>query len=148
MKMHLSESGLNYIKSFEELRLRSYICPAGKLTVGYGHTGPDVKPNMIITEGEAAELFRKDCAWVEDAVNAMNADLKQNEFDALCSLVFNIGGEKFRTSTIRRLIVKKADKQKIADQFLVWTYIKGQYSQGLQNRRREEQKIFLKGHQL
>lgn len=146
--MKMSEAGLNYIKSYEELRLRSYICPAGKLTVGYGHTGPDVKPNMIITEAEAAELFRKDCAWVEAAVNAMNADLQQNEFDALCSLVFNIGADKFRNSTIRRLIVKKADKQKIADQFLVWTYIKGHYSQGLQNRRREEQKIFLKGYQL
>ena len=142
----MSEAGLNYIKSFEELRLRSYICPAGKLTVGYGHTGTDVKPNMIITEAEAAELFRKDCAWVEAAVNAMNADLKQNEFDALCSLVFNIGADAFRNSTIRRLVVKKADKQKIAEQFLLWTYIKGHYSQGLQNRRREEQKIFLKGH--
>lgn len=148
MKMHLSESGLNYIKSFEELRLRSYICPAGKLTVGYGHTGPDVKPNMIITEGEAAELFKKDCAWVEDAVNAMNTDLQQNEFDALCSLVFNIGAAAFRNSTIRRLILNKSEKIKIADQFLVWTYIKGQYSQGLQNRRREERKIFLEGYKL
>ena len=33
---------LDLIKHFEGLNLKAYKCPAGKLTIGYGHTGKDV----------------------------------------------------------------------------------------------------------
>ncbi len=41
---------VNLVKEFEGLYLTAYICPAGVLTIGYGHTGPDVKPGMKITK--------------------------------------------------------------------------------------------------
>ena len=51
--MKTSQRGIDLIKQFEGCRLESYVCPAGKLTIGYGHTGPDVKPNMMISQAQA-----------------------------------------------------------------------------------------------
>ena len=36
--MKTSDEGVKLIQSFEGLRLMSYVCPAGVLTIGYGHT--------------------------------------------------------------------------------------------------------------
>ena len=49
----INKSGLNLIKKYEGCKLTSYICPAGVLTIGYGHTGKDVKPNQTITKKKA-----------------------------------------------------------------------------------------------
>lgn len=40
--MRLSQDGLNMVKKYEGLFTKAYVCPAGVLTIGYGHTGPDV----------------------------------------------------------------------------------------------------------
>ena len=47
--MHISEKGLRLIKNFEGCKLTAYICPAGKYTIGYGHTA-GVKQGMTITQ--------------------------------------------------------------------------------------------------
>ena len=148
-KLHPSQMIIDFIKSFEELRLEAYICPAGKLTIGYGHTS-GVKSGMKITAAEAEELLKKDLAYAEKALDDIQQYFSylcfsQNEYDALISLVFNIGNEKFRTSTIRRMLIAGMPKEKIADQFPLWTYIKGKYSNGLQRRRQAEKKIYLGG---
>ena len=57
--MHTSEKGLNLIKKYEGLRLKAYKCPAGKLTIGYGHTN-NVRPDDVITEAQALELLLRD----------------------------------------------------------------------------------------
>ena len=40
--MRISQPGLNLISSFEGLALKTYRDPVGILTIGFGHTGPDV----------------------------------------------------------------------------------------------------------
>lgn len=148
-KIKPSQMILDFIKSFEELRLEAYICPAGKLTIGYGHTS-GVKSGMKITREEAEDLLKRDVSFAEKAVDDIQQYFSyqcftQNEYDALLSLVFNIGNEKFRNSTIRRMIIAGMPKEQIAEQFLKWTYIKGKYSNGLQRRRQQEKRIFLGG---
>jgi GH24 family phage-related lysozyme (muramidase) len=71
--MRVSQKGIDLIKKFEGLRLTAYVCPAGVLTIGYGHTGSDVKPGMKIDEKEAesaaAAGYRKrptDCKQFRD----------------------------------------------------------------------------------
>lgn len=140
--MKLSDKGIKFMKSFEELRLKSYLCQSGVWTIGYGHTA-GVKKGQTITEEQAEEFFRKDSAWAENAVNKLMLKLNQNEFDSLVSLVFNIGELAFSKSTIRRYLLSGMNKVKIADQFLVWTYSKGVYSAGLQRRRLKERQIYL-----
>ena len=37
--MKISEKGINFIINEEGEKLKAYICPAGVLTIGVGHTG-------------------------------------------------------------------------------------------------------------
>ncbi len=62
------------IKSFEALRLNSYLCPAGKWTIGYGHTD-GVNRGMLITEKTADAFLKQDIKHAEQAVNEVDADL-------------------------------------------------------------------------
>jgi lysozyme len=62
----------NLIKHFEACKPTMYQCPAGIDTIGYGHTGPDVHPGMVITQEQADALLDADlekfCAGVDAAV--------------------------------------------------------------------------------
>lgn len=142
--MNTSENGLHLIKVFEGLGLRPYICPAGLLTIGYGHVmGPleKIKYKNGITEAQANELLRKDLVRFEKAINLV-PHLTQNEFDALVAFVFNIGIEAFNTSTIRRLLMAGL-KQKASLEFGRWVHAKGKVLPGLVRRRRAERDLFL-----
>ena len=59
MRMTLSDIGRELIIKREGLRLKSYLCSAGKWTIGIGHT-LGVRENMSITKEQAYELFRQD----------------------------------------------------------------------------------------
>ena len=101
--MKTSETGVALIKRFEGLELQAYQDIAGIWTIGYGHTGPDVKPGQKISEREAEELLRRDLKPREEAVSRLvSVGLNQNEFDALVSFIYNVGIEAFRKSTARR----------------------------------------------
>lgn len=60
--MTLVELAARLIRVFEGVRLTAYRDSGGVLTIGFGHTGPDVLPGMTITFERAVELFRTDCA--------------------------------------------------------------------------------------
>lgn len=64
------------IKSFEQLRLNAYLCPAGKWTIGYGHTD-GVNQGMLITEKTADAFLKQDIKHAEAEVNRIDADLTQ-----------------------------------------------------------------------
>ena len=70
----------------------------------------------------------------------------QNEFDALCSLVFNIGSDAYLDSTVRRKI-KQGDKMAAARAFKMWVYSEHKFIQGLANRRADEVRLFLQSGQ-
>ena len=145
--MKLSQNGVNFIKSHEALRLKAYQDSKGVWTIGWGHT-KGVKPGDVITRAQAEQFIRDDFAWVE---RTLNADLvagrdkplvTQNEYDALCSLVFNIGSQAYLDSTVRRKI-KQGDKMAAAHAFGMWVYSNHKFVQGLANRRADETRLFL-----
>lgn len=68
--MELSQSIKSKIKAWEGCRLTAYRCPAGVLTIGYGHTGADVFPGKRITQAEADALFEADIKKFADGVAA------------------------------------------------------------------------------
>jgi len=136
------EAGINLIKSHESLSLKAYLCPAGKLTIGWGHTA-GVQPNEAINEEEAETFLRADLASSEQVVNrVVNVPLTQNQFDALSSFCFNVGNGNFETSTLLKLLNegKYADA---AEQFLVWNHSNGHVLDGLTKRREAERELFL-----
>lgn len=147
--MKLSQNGVNFIKSHEALRLKAYQDSKGVWTIGWGHT-KNVHPGDVITREQAEQFIRDDFAWVERTLNADlvsgrdNPIVTQNEFDALCSLVFNIGSQAYLESTVRRKI-KQGDKMGAAHAFGMWIYSNHKIAPGLVTRRNAERKMFLQG---
>ena len=74
--MKTGQKGINLIKTYEGLALKAYLCPANVLTIGYGHTGKDVIPDMQINEVTAEQILKRDLEKFEKAVEA-DADNKQ-----------------------------------------------------------------------
>ena len=115
--------GLALLKSFEGCRLEAYTCPAGVLTIGYGSTGPHVKPGMTITQAEADALLQQDLERFEKAVvELITVPLDQCEFDALVSFAFNCGAGALSESTLRRRLNAGEEKARvIAEELPRWT---------------------------
>ncbi len=142
--MKTSQKGLDLIKKFEGFSNKEYICPAGKVTIGYGHV---ILPNenfpLPITRLEGELLLKKDLVPKELSLNRfLKVKLSQNQFDALISLIYNIGITNFKQSTLIKFINNRLF-DKIPDQFRRWKYINKVESKGLLNRREEEIKLWL-----
>lgn len=141
--MKTSRRGIDLIKQFEGLRLDAYVCAAGVLTIGYGHTGPDVQPGMTITEEEADALLRADLEKFERCVSeALTVDVIQPQFDALVSFAFNVGCQALLDSTLLKLI-NVEDFEGAAAQFARWNKAGGRELAGLTRRRAAEAELFL-----
>lgn len=104
--------GLALIKQFESLRLESYRCPAGKWTIGYGHTGSleaigmrrQVGPGMSITKEQAEILFAVDVAEKSRQVEPLlTAPANDYQFAAIVSLAFNLVWATFKSCSVLRL---------------------------------------------
>lgn len=143
--MKTSNEGLYLIKQFESFRKSAYLCSAGVWTIGYGHT-QGVKAGDVVSEEQAIELLRQDVADAENIINDLIAvPLKQCQFDALVSLVYNIGGGNFYNSTIRRLINEKCkDRGRLQHAWGMWRRAGGRTLSGLIRRREAEFKLFSK----
>lgn len=138
--MHINNDGLKIIKESEGLRLKAYKCPSGVWTIGYGHTGKDVKKGMVITEEKATELLKSDIARFEKQVVTYNTiyNFTSNEFSALVSFAYNIGSITGLTRNGTRT------KLQIANKMLEYCYASGKKLNGLYTRRQKEMKLFLK----
>ena len=132
---------LELIKVSEGLRLESYLCPANKWTIGYGHTSTAHK-SMKITEKQANKLLVKDLKWVKDTVdNSIGVELTTGQLEAVYSLVYNIGGSAWRKSTLLRKLNRR-DYAGAAAEFNRWNKGGGQVLTGLVIRREAETKLF------
>ncbi|MBO5419981.1 MAG: lysozyme [Bacteroidales bacterium] len=140
--MKTSHKGIALIKEFEGLRLKAYKCPGGVWTIGYGHTA-GVRPEMVITEAQAEEFLKEDLFSCENAVNNQKLSINQNQFDALVSLIYNIGIGNFQKSTLLRKARVNPNDNSIMDEFLKWVYSKGRVLPGLQRRRLREMKLYF-----
>lgn len=145
--MKTSDKGIDFIKSFESLKLKAYkAVPTEKFyTIGYGHYGPDVTPGMTVTEAEAERLLAEDLAETERAVSRSTAgwNLKQSQFDALVSLAFNIGVNAFQNSTLLKFIKRGAPEDVIRNEFGRWCHSGGRVLKGLQRRRQAEADMYF-----
>lgn len=159
----LSPSAKAYelIKEFEGLRLKAYQCSAKKWTIGYGSTryrdGKPVKPTDTIPDEKTAQdmldyhVVNSVCPDINKYVTV---PLKQTEYDALCSFIYNTGvtglygyfkdnGKlvKRHSSLARKL--NAGDYEGAANGLLAWVYADGKKSPGLERRRQAERALFL-----
>ena len=119
------------------------MCAGGKYTIGYGHTS-GVEPGDTCTREQAEEYLRQDLVDAEETIEALvNVPLSQCQFDALVSLVYNIGSGNFYSSTIRRVInCKISDPEEYRKSWMMWVKSKGKVLKGLVRRREAEYKLF------
>ncbi len=96
----ISDVGLRLIKSYEGFRPVDIELVSGQRVVGYGHRVMDGQ-SMHLKRKAAERLLIEDLAPYEAMINDhIFAPLSQSQFDALCSLAFNIGPKKFLDSDV------------------------------------------------
>lgn len=139
--MYPSSTCIELIKTYEGFRPTAYKCPAGVWTVGYGRT-KGVTPTTVCTMAEATAWLAEDLAAASKAVlRHVKVPLTQNQFDALVSLVFNIGEGNFKNSTLLDLLNGK-NYVLAAMQFDRWVHANKRRQPGLVKRRAAERKLF------
>ena len=160
--MRVSESGKEFIRLHEGEVLKVYLDQAGLPTFGIGHLLTDEEKakypvGAVITKEVSRRYFEKDLDKHSQAIHDLvRVPLNQNQFDAVSSLIFNIGVGKVNpktgkpngflgSSVLRHL--NNGDYEKAADAFLVWNKTtinkKKVVSKGLDRRRKEERALFL-----
>ena len=143
MRRQINAAGRDIIKMAEGLKLVAYKCPAGVLTIGWGHTGPDVKPGLKIDRAQAEDLLDRDLAVFERGVDAVLGNATDNQFSACVSLAYNIGLGAFGRSSV--LHEHKAGNFEMAAQsFGLWKKGGGKVLPGLVKRRAAEAALYLK----
>lgn len=149
-----SEDCVRKIIGHENFEPHVYPCQAGHPTIGYGHRllRSETFPRGITRE-EAKKILEKDMQIAERAVQRYTkVPLSQQQFDALVSFTYNVGGDNYRESTLRHLL-NQGKYLDAADQFPRWNKVWNEklkrhvVSNGLTNRRREERETFLSGTQ-
>jgi lysozyme len=139
--MQISEEGLGLIKRFEGLRLVAYLCPAKVWTIGYGHTGADVREGLRISRRRANELLRADVLRFEEAVAKAAGQCTQGQYDALVSFAFNVGIGALRHSTLLRKH-RAGEHRLAAAEFGRWIHAGGRKWDGLVRRRAAEAALY------
>lgn len=157
--MKTSQIGIDLIKYFEgvhdgnlkQIGLQPKKCPAGIWTEGFGHAMRDSKGNFLkgkiapisdVTNKEQAEwLLKKDLEVFEYLViQKLKRTVKQNEFDALVTFVFNCGVSK-------TLFAMVNSQNPLLKAWWVSHYITGQGNpeplKGLIERRKAEAKLYF-----
>lgn len=148
--MKISKRGIELIKHFESFKEKAYQDSGGIWTIGYGNTlwkdGTKVKRGDIISEREAVELM---AYWLKEKerilMTKINVPLKQHQFDALISFIYNAGtGYYSNKKYLDYNIFKKVNDNSISKEY--WENLAitagGKVLNGLKRRRRAEWKMF------
>lgn len=144
--MEVSDAFPQHIETIEGFRPRAYKDVAGTVTIGYGHV---VKPGeaylavSTITRDTAAQILREDTKHAVAVVNdAVKVPLRQEQFDALVSFVFNVGEGAFRSSTLLRKL-NAGHCCAVPDEMRRWVRAGGVVRAGLIARRKAEIALYV-----
>ncbi|MDD5066474.1 MAG: lysozyme [bacterium] len=150
-KMNISDEGLDILMTNEGFVNHAYddTKEKGLKSIGYGHQLNieerdiyDVSGKKISKE-EGYEFLKGDIKRFENAINKLvTVPLKQNQFDALVDLVYNIGIGAFKDSTILKEL-KNSDCLKVGEAYLMWNKVDGKINEGLNKRRFKGKDLFF-----
>jgi lysozyme len=154
--MQMSQHGLELLEQWEGFELEVYNDSAGLPTIGVGHllTKSELSSGKIsikgvavaygngLTNQQVTDLLSQDVKPAEQSVNnGVKVSLNQNQFDALVSFTFNVGGGAFSSSTLLK-VLNQGQYDQVPDQLRRWTKSGGRTVQGLVNRRENEIKLW------
>lgn len=149
--MKISKQGLELIKGFEKFMAKPYIDAVGVITIGYGSTyyldGRKVTMgDSPITEAQATLLL--ETIFDKDFAKFIPQNVNQNQYDAMASLIYNIGAGAFNGSTLRKKVIVNPNDASIEWEFMKWN--KGTVNKqkvelrGLTIRRKKESELYFK----
>lgn len=140
---HISDRGISVITYYEGCYLEAYWDPYGKVwTIGYGHTN-GVYEGMVITKEQAIEFLKEDCLIAEKGIkDYVTRELKQYEFDALVSFLFNVGEYTLLNDKTLRGYVNDGNSQGVYDRLQEYVHGGGQVLPGLVKRRKTEGELY------
>ena len=149
LPMKVSETGIRVIAKYEGFRSSPYLDAVGVPTIGFGNTfyRDNTRVKMTdkpISEEKARELLKNIVQGFEMEVSKLMREVNQNQFDAVLSLVYNIGVTAFSRSTLLKRINENPIEQDIAYQFSRWNKAGGKVLLGLTRRRKEEAELYFK----
>ena len=140
--MQISATGLSFICRFEGFSAVPYVCPAGLLTIGYGHVIARGEHFTRLDTAAATELLEKDVRLAAKAVlTLISVPLMQHQFDALVSFTFNLGAGALQRSRLRA-VINRGEHDAAPHEFMRWVYAGGRRLPGLLARRRAEAKLY------
>ena len=139
--LRINDAGLQIIKDSEGLRLDAYSA-GGRWYIGYGHSCTDCA-GQTISEAQAEAFLREDVRDAEEVVKRLVAvPVNANEFSAMVSLAYNLGGGNFAKSAVVSSL-NAGDRQAAADAFLNHNRAGGMVNDHLTERRHKERALFL-----
>jgi lysozyme len=154
-QLHIGKGGIDLCHYFEGCHkkvkggFKAYICPAGELTIGWGHTNhhpPKFKSGEIWSQQKCDDVFAGDMMKFEkDVKRLVTVPLNQNQFDALVSFAYNCGAGNLGKSTLLKK-VNAGDFEGAAKEFAKWNKGGGKVLAGLTKRRAAEAKLFSTEH--
>lgn len=141
---------VEFVAKHEGLRLKAYQDVAGVWTIGYGHTGPEVREGQMINQATARKLLKNDLAIaagrIQKRIGAVVHDLTENQYAALLSFTFNLGdgknppGHRNEWTIWKRLRARQFDQ--IPVEMAKFVNAGGKKVQGLVTRRAAEQVLW------
>lgn len=144
--LHPSGNCFALIKHYEGCSLVAYPDPGTggePITIGWGQTYKGLKLGDKISQEAADQLLESTVAtFAGDVRAAISAGMRQEQFDAMVCLAYNIGVGAFSGSTLVKLF-NAGDIQLAADQFPRWDKAGGKSLKGLRKRRAAERALFL-----
>lgn len=144
----LSGAGVVALVSHEGLEYKAYPDPGtggAPWTICYGHTGPDVKPGMVVKQNMCDAWLGQDLRKAQNVVTStVRVPLTQGEMDAYVSFVYNVGGANWRSSTLLKLL-NQGKRKEACDQLPRWVYANKRELKGLKTRRYAERATCLSG---
>lgn len=149
-----SQRGVRFISSWEQFRSAPYYDLNGYPTNGFGHLLSVIKYDdlnkwPLITLSQGIDQLAIDLVDRENAVNTLSDGCSQTQFDALVSLVFNIGASAFTRSTILAVHRGNVKNVTVQEAFLMWNKVIENgvlvSSPGLTRRRQAECDIYETG---
>ncbi len=145
--MKTTSRGLDLIKEFESFSPVPYLCPAGYWTNGWGHLLVGAKETWpeSISQEDAEVQLAGDIYRAERSVGRLvRVHLSPEQFDALVSFTFNLGGGALQRSTLRAL-VNREEHDEVLDEFPRWVRAGGRVLKGLVRRRLREAWLYGSG---
>jgi len=141
MPRMINSAGLALIKEYEGYSGHAYADTGGVATLGWGHTR-GVQMGQSCTPEQAEVWLEADLESAEkDVTAAVKVPLTDNQYAALVSFTFNLGGPALRKSTLLRLL-NAGDYAGAGGQFKFWVYDNGKKLKGLIRRRAAEEALW------